>query len=51
MIGRTQSHSEAFNDDSITYILSDLERLLETFTSYPQLHLSDLPDLIERGRG
>jgi hypothetical protein len=52
MIGRARYNSEAFNiDDSITYMLSNLETLLETFTSNPQWHLSDLPDLIERGRG
>ena len=51
MIGRARYNSEAFKDDSITCMLRVLERPLETFTSNPQWHLSDLPDLIERGRG
>ena len=49
IIGRAQYNSEAFEDDTITRMLRDLETVLKTFSSQPQLHVSDLPDLIERG--
>jgi len=50
-IGRAQCNSEPPRDDTITDMLRDLETVLETFSAHPQLHLSDLPDRIERGRG
>ncbi len=49
IIGRAQYNSEASEDDTITHMLRGLERILEIFSSHPQLRLSDLPDMIERG--
>jgi hypothetical protein len=36
-------------EETITRMLGDLEALLEALTLQPQLRLSDLPKLIEKG--
>jgi surfactin family lipopeptide synthetase A len=48
MIGRAQYNPDLFKADTITYMLRDLQTVLETLTRQPQLHLSDLPNLNER---
>jgi non-ribosomal peptide synthetase component F len=48
MIGRAQYNPDIFEDDTITNMLRDLQIVLETMTLQPQLHLSDLPNLIGR---
>jgi non-ribosomal peptide synthetase component F len=48
MLGRAQYNPDLFKADTITYMLRDLQTVLETLTLQPQLHLSDLPNLNER---
>lgn len=48
MLGRAQYNPDIFRSETITRALRDLEVLLEVFAVQPQLHLSDLPRLLER---
>ena len=48
MMGRAQYNPDMFTDDAISWMLRDLETVLETLTLQPQLHLSGLPNLIAR---
>jgi Condensation domain len=49
MVGRAQYNPDIFSEETITRMLRDLEALLEALTLQPQLRLSDLPKLIEKG--